>query len=411
MNFHPYHCSFKKTIFLKDLCPQISKTLGEDFIPVFSETTKLAKEQFVNIGLRISIPLYNKDLEVFINKKTNHALAFRVIGRFANETLLDILDFSPGNKEQDTIKSLRKAFEVNIKERSFMETEVLFNKLQKRLGKLSPNGKVLTNNASRRGIRRLYADGIRSKIEKILITYGANILPVKVIKNLLKEKNGNVKKLCDDPDLFKKQYLIVCNQCGTFCLTFPTQEKAKNALSDSNNYCNECEKKDTFVIIEGYQVVEVIHRGIQQGLWLESLTSDVISELTSHVWSGQMVDANELDVLSIYCDKIVLIECKDSSFGQNDFYVTAMKAEDVQANVVIIITTHGIHPNVQNNIDKYKDARERTFRIIIETSAEGIKSSLKTNLKEIQDNYITEWFHGDLNRYFLSNRIPRRIIR
>lgn len=411
MNFRSYHCYLKKAILLKDLRPPISKTFGEDFNPVFCEAAKWTKTQFANIGLRISIPLYREDLEFFINKKTNHALAFRIVTRAPDQTVLDILDCYLENKEQDTIKSLKKAFEVNINEGSFIETNVLLNRVQKRLGKLSSNGKVLANNALRPGIRRLYDDGTRSKITAIVDTYGDNVLPLEAIKELLKEKRSSVKKLCDDPELFKKEYLIVCNKCGTLCLTFPTEESAKNALADSNNYCDSCGKKDTLVIIEGYQVIEATRRGIQQGLWLESLTSDVISELTSHVWSGQMVDTNELDVLSIYCDKILLIECKDTSFGQNDFYVTAMKAQDIQANIVIIITTHDIHPNVQNNIDKYKDEGERTFRIIIKTSAEEIKSSLKTNLNEIQNNYITEWFHGDLNRYFLPHRIPRRIIR
>lgn len=409
MNFRTYHCNAQNVVSFKDLLPKISKTLGENFTPLFHEALRKTNKQLANVGLEISIPIFEEDLEVFINKETKHALALRLIPGSPNKPFLDMLEFSAGNKMEHIRESLQKAIGVNIKEGSFLETALL-NRVQKRLGKLSPNGKKLADNKLRQKIRILYNDSVRSKVTKILSTYSDNVVSLEAIKDLLKENNSSIKKLCNDSGLFAKRYVILCNECATPHLAFSTKKKAADAMADSNNYCALCEKKGTLDIVEGYEVLEVLRLGIQQGLWLESLASDVISEFTQHIWSGQMVDTNELDVLSVYCDKIILIECKDTSFGQNDFYVTAMKAQDIQADIVIIVLTHDINPNVQSNIDRYKHEGERTFRTIIDTSVEKIRSSLKTTLEKIQNDYITKWFSAGVDRYFLRSRFPRRFI-
>lgn len=404
MNFCSFHCHLQKVSSLKNLVPRISKVLGESFNSVFSEAAHWTETQLAKVGLRISVPLYAEDLEIFISKQTKHVFGFRLIHTSRPgsppKVALDILEISPENKEESKIESLGKAIGANIEKGSFIES-IIVAELHKRLGKLSPNGKILADSMLRQRIRRLYNDNIRSKMKEIVNTYGENVLPLETIRELLKEKKSIVKQFFDDPDLFIKKYVIVCDECGTLYLTFSTKEKAESALSDSHNYCSVCGKGGSLNIYEGYAVAEAIRRGIQQGLWLESLAADVTSEFTHNMWIGQMIDANEIDVLSIYCDKVVLIECKDASFGQNDFYVTAMKAQDIQANIVIIITTHDIHPNVQKSIDRYKGER-RIFRIISKTSTEEIQSSLRQILSEIQNNYVTGWLRGELVEPYFS---------
>lgn len=410
MNFHTYHFDIQKVISFRNLLPKISKALGENFSPIFHEAVRWSKEQLAYVGIEIPIPIYHEDLEVFVNKETNHMLAFRLNMLRPKKSVLDILEFYAGNKKQEIIiESLEKAIGFNINEGSFLETALL-NKVQKRLGKLSPNGKILADTSLRKKIRRLYNDSDRLKMIEIMSTYGENVVTLGSIVNLLKENKDSVKKFCSDSDLFVKRYLILCNECGAAHLSFSAKSKANKALADSNNYCASCGEKGKLEIVESFEIVKAVRLGIQQGLWLESLASDIISEFTNQIWIGQMVDTNELDVLSIFCDKRVLIECKDTSFGQNDFYVTAMKAQDIGADIVIVIVTRDIHPNVQSIIDRYNREGERTFTLLIETSSEKIKSSLMETLKGIQDKYITEWFYGE--RYFAPfgfvRRFPRR---
>jgi len=410
MNLYTYHCNLQKAASFENLLPKISKSLGQSFSPILGEAVRWSEKQLADIDLKVSVPIYNENTEVFVNKESKHAFAFRLNSFYPNNFVLDVLEFSEKKETENIIQLIEKAIEVSIKESSFLEATLL-ERVRKRLGKLSPNGKMLADDNLRQGIRRLYNDSIRSKIAEIIDTYGENTLSLEAIKGLLKEKKSIIKEFCDNSDLFVKKYVIACNECGTPYLTFANKEKAKNALAESNNYCANCGKKDALNVVEGYGVVETVRRGIQQGLWLESLVSDVVSEFTQQIWAGQMVDTDELDGLSIYCDKIILIECKDTSFGQNDFYVTAMKAQDIGADIVVIITTHEIHPNVQNNIDRYNKESERTFKIITKTSTKEIKSSLEDFLKETQNKYVAKWFRGGSEGYFLPHRFSKRIIR
>jgi len=404
MNFSVYHCEIEKKDILKDIFQRIKKFLGNDFCPIFEVAEKLAKDKLRSIGLDVPLFLSNEELEIFINEKDKYALGFRIVP--TPSPLLDIIEFSVEKKDRKVQELLENLMGTKIKKGSFIEN-ILLERVQRRLGKLSPNGKKLADTSIRNKIRRLYDDNIRSKITKIIYTYGENVVPLQAIKESLKTRMNETKRFCDDPELFEKKYVIVCKECGTSYLAFSTKEKAHNALTDSNNYCTFCEKENVLDIVEGYRVVEALRLGIDQGLWLESLVGDIISEFTSHVWIGQIVDTNELDVLSIFCDKVVLVECKDTSFGQNDFYVTAMKAQDIQADVVLIVVTRDIHPNVKRNIERYKREGERSFETIIGNSAEKIKELLKTTLITIQDKYIKEWLSGESERYVISPRISR----
>lgn len=393
MSFRTYHCTPQGAVTFEELLALISKSVGSNFSPILREAAREIKEELASVGLVISVPVHDEDIEILLNRETKHLLALRFSS--FEESGLDMLEFSGGTKRQDIIEPLQKAIGVNIDKGSLLEA-ALFKTVQERLGKLSRNGKVLADRASREAIRRLYDDTLRQKMKTILSALHDHMLPLEAFKYLLKGNSTAMKKLFDDSRLFERSYGIRCKTCGSMQLVFPTRDKADDAMAHSKNYCAACKSEGTLAITEAYETIETARLAIQQGLWLESLASDVVSQVTEHIWTGQMVNSSELDVLSIYCDKIVLIECKDSSFGQNDLHAAAAKAEDVRADIVMIVVTRDLHPNVQASVDRYNQKGERTFRTIVNNSTKKIQSALKTSLEETRSNFINRWFSSGL---------------
>jgi hypothetical protein len=150
-------------------------------------------------------------------------------------------------------------------------------------------------------------------------------------------------------------------------------------------------------VIETYSVLDPFVHGIQQGLWLESLASDVLASRTSAVWAGQMVDLNEIDVLGVVADSTILMECKATSFGQNDAYIALVKAQQLEIDTVVFISTKELHRNVQDSVDKMdRTSRHLRLRTIATPSASKIRRELLKVLDELTGNQLAEWFGRDI---------------
>lgn len=117
-----------------------------------------------------------------------------------------------------------------------------------------------------------------------------------------------------------------------------------------------------------------------------------------------MVETNELDALATFAESVWLVECKDSRFGQNDLYVTAIKAEAVGADHVVVLTTNDIHENVQQAANQIRESGRRRrsgFKFLSAQGAADLRSQFEEVLMEAQANHIrgwlapsTEWFPG-----------------
>jgi len=397
MNLFTYHCSVQESVTLQWVREKVRRALGENFVPLVNGAVQQVDRQLDDAGFRILTPTTEVVFEIFLNKPARRVLVVRFYPLGYGEPLsaegtdFEILELSAGRVSEDTLKKLQKEITGNtITHGTVLETKRL-DGVNKSLGKLSPNGKKLAESKLRRDIQRLYDDGLRLKLARIMSTYGDNLLTSEAIRKLLGESKRSIGTLCNDSALFGNTYAISCRRCGTPHLILSHKKRAGEVLADSDNYCTSCKGRGTLGLMEGYRLTEAVRVGIQHGIWLESLASDIVSKRTRHIWSGQMVNSNELDVLAIYCDKIILIECKDRSFGQNDFYVTAMKAQEIGAHVVFIIVTHDINPSVQSMINTYKMETDRAFKTIVGNSTKAISGSLDEALDEIRENYIGDW--------------------
>jgi hypothetical protein len=279
----------------------------------------------------------------------------------------------------------------------------IIERLKQRLGDLSPNGKMLADLSLRTHIRRLYDDGVRQRLTPISTTFGDNPAPRSALERL-----DQTEKTIDPIDFINSEFasssfLIFCDSCDIPpYLAFSERAKAEAIIADVGRKCIACGKRKLSVH-ETFSIREPYVRGLQQGLWLESLASDVLTSRTEAAWTGQMVELNEIDVLGVFMEHTILIECKDTSFGKNDLYITAIKAQQVDADLVIIISTNDVHPNVREGVTKIGGRRERReFEIIADQSAEVIKDKLTAILNALSQGYISRWIEGDA---FSSNQI------
>jgi hypothetical protein len=165
-------------------------------------------------------------------------------------------------------------------------------------------------------------------------------------------------------------------------------------VNDTGGECAAC-GATALKTVEAYSVAEPFFRGVRQGLWLESLASDVLQSRTDTVWTGQMVGTNEIDVMGVTADRTILIECKDTSFGQNDLYVTAIKAGQVEADEVVVVSTRELHQNVMSQIQKIgRDSGVREFSVVTETTASAIEQELTRVLDGFRRQQLADWISG-----------------
>lgn len=88
----------------------------------------------------------------------------------------------------------------------------------------------------------------------------------------------------------------------------------------------------------------------------------------------------------------VLIECKDTTFGANDLSVLAMKAMQLSADKVIIITTRDVHQNVLDAIPEMTRGLDaRSFEVISQPSASEIRKELDAYLDRLATEYVQSW--------------------
>ena len=101
-------------------------------------------------------------------------------------------------------------------------------------------------------------------------------------------------------------------------------------------------------------------------------------------------DNNEYDGISIIKDCIVLIECKDTSFGQNDLYTCMIKAEEIKAETIVIITTKEVHPNVKKQIEKFQKTNKKKLYLISSNVVKEIEKDLVNIFEEKKVKDIKE---------------------
>jgi hypothetical protein len=137
---------------------------------------------------------------------------------------------------------------------------------------------------------------------------------------------------------------------------------------------------------------------VRQGLWLEWLTYRLLRSHTSLLWHGVMAGGHELDVIGVMNENVFTVECKDTSLGVNDMIVAIHKAKQLSADLVLLVTTRPIHPNVHFAIDQHLSRTESSEPPcgvipvhVDEAQAEG---QLDEAIRHIAGHAMKNWFAG-----------------
>ena len=394
------HASVPGRLRLREVAPSLA-SLG--LLPVLQEARKTVNERLRLLG--VMPPSFDAPpADVFMDLAGDRAILLRLrtsATREQRNTTVDAIVLSSSDAGP-LVADLARVIPADWSDNSFVEAR-LIDRLKERFGDLSPNGKLLADPIVRTA-RRLYADQLRDALRPIISAIGDAPAQREALEQLepFKKDPSALVAILRDPDISVPHYTIFCANCDTPHLTFTDRAGADRAVSDSGRRCGLCREQE-LGLLDTFAVREEYARSLAQGLWLESLATDVAAYRTIEVWTGQMVGPHEVDVLTVLGDRVVLIESKDTSFGQNDLSVTAFKAQDVGAQVVVILTTRDVHENVIETINKLsrQGVERREYRMISSPSADVIRTQLLDVLDELDARKLQTWLtpSGPAERY------------
>ena len=373
-NFHCYWTEKADSSKLAESIFEILRTSKYKLIPIFEEYESMLKARLRKFNLDSS--------EDYIDQ-SNWTLLFN-----KKNTVLLYLAFLPGGNGFD-IKIFAKSYKIakNIanhflkikKIRKIHSCGLIDKKLAQevdnKLKAVSPNGKMIADKQFHPIIEKLYIDKIRNVVKKIANVYAETPIPIEYI-NRIKVRKKIIKQLISDDDLIEKNYKPVCKKCELPSnFIFNKYEEATRSLKKAKYKCPNC-NNTTFEITRVYSLTEKCINSIRSGIWLEKLAMDVIKSVADVYWCCRVYDNNEYDGVTIYNNKIIFIECKNTGFGQNALYSALIKADEINANIVLIITTEKVHQNVTNAIEKFEKKSDRKFCLIVSNKVPVIKKEL-----------------------------------
>lgn len=264
--------------------------------------------------------------------------------------------------EEQATGILGRCVEQSVAKPGLPEETREVERVRESLQTLSPNGRLLSDPAMSAVIRELHDLKARQLLGRVVEGLSTARFTVDILSYVVDKADAErpTKKWLADvlakEALFSKEYVIACPACGEMALTFPNRQRAQRALrSSSSRACSRC--GEGLGVTEAYAVTPAGAKALQQGLWLESVVYDALRTESLFACAGRMLEAFELDVACVLYGNVVLVECKDAPFGQNDYMNLVVKAQELRANVVGIVTTKPLHENVKRLVTSQSQRR------------------------------------------------------
>lgn len=295
------------------------------------------------------------------------------------------------------------------------QEEELVKHIKEKAAKLSPNGKMLHDKNITAYLDNIYSPVSRILLKAIAEVFGGDAVPMEALvesvqSKLSRKATGKVlpaliRKLVTEQKLFDIRYVLACDECGTPVLEFPNQTTAEESLKHTaNRKCKICDE-GKIKAVEAYAINDTLRKIVDQGLWLEKLTYDSLKPFCTFIEAGRIVDPFELDVIAVCLGQVLLCQCKDTSFGQNDFINLNAVADEVDADIVGVITTQPLHENVERLVKRTRErSRRTTFIIQGSDNPSKITSGISKSLDNIQTDYVKHLFSIPEERFLRAIR-------
>ena len=218
-------------------------------------------------------------------------------------------------------------------------------------------------------------------------------LPYKIIPKHMLPDTMPYDKLVK-AQIFNESYMANCKKCPdifpVYITSFESKEAVIKNLEDGVMICPSCGDVLTInnTTIESVYIFTEIGQECAKGLWLEAyINALLIKEGISptKIKCCHFNDKDELDHVFIDSSQLIVSETKDRNIGQNDIYVTAMKATRIGADKVLLISTQ----EISKDILPHTEDDEKPSYIPITGSTKDIAKKLKSEIKKMRKNYVT----------------------
>lgn len=346
---------------------------------------------------------------IFLNPETDHLIAYREpseSARSARQGKRDSVDFlvaaKSGSAEEvrPSLESVVSGLgESELESGSVVEKGISVS-ISESLQKLSPNGKKLSEEPFLLECTKLADNEVRADLQTLQRTFQDDLVTREMIAKIERfaSRLDRLEVLLGRSDLVEVSFGAECTNCRELSLIFDGRDAAESLLRTAQPTCVECKKKD-FRVVELYRCKRSLVDALQQGLWLEALALERVRGRTSRVWAGQMAGSDEVDAIAVFADRVLLIECKDTSFGQNEFYVARAKAENIDATEICVVTTRDVHVNVETAIKQANEGRQaylrqrpRHYHLLSNQDSSVLRNGLDDWLNRMEESVIKGWF-------------------
>jgi len=382
-----------------------------------------AAKQLSPFGIDLGGLLDIGEQEILIFPDRRALVAAELVTGGDHRYLQVIIIFEEDSAKDALLKALREVTQLKAEAaKGTVRDEIQVRKLEAVMEGLSPNGQKLALPTFQSVLPKLFDLKTREIVRDIYGAYKETLIAAPLLKKseVLRRYAEATDTTLSDAELFHRRYKISCMRCEEHYSSFPliplvydSEGAAQAALDSSENQkCGICHQ--TLGVEEAFSVRDIAWQGVQQGLWLEYLTYSVAKEKAVAAFAGKMVGLHELDVVAFLGEEIILFECKDTSLGHNDAFITAGKAQAIGASKVFTITTRNIHENVKKAVAELARPREREFTLEQAEEEAEIQSKITNFLQDIEKNYIRRIFAqrgpwGTPGRFLYENWAPLEI--
>jgi len=233
----------------------------------------------------------------------------------------------------------------------------------------------------------------RNKLQQLSDISPGNLIDVAYFIDVLNFKKKEVNKMVLSK-VINKVYAIRCDKCSkkTFKIIqmpFNNKEDIKELIMKKSIICPDCSEilneKDSS-IIEVYTIPNLTKECIK-GLWLEAYCKNILKKMDVKEDKLKICgyyENNELDICLMESDNLLVFECKDKNIGQNDIYILTVKANRINADKVIIVTTQELQDNITNIVTK-DDENEDDKYIFICGSSKHIEKEMNEIIQNLRN--------------------------
>jgi hypothetical protein len=388
-----HHCLVPEKFKIRQIVESLKKSKFKliPLLEVTEESIKKVLNQFSIILARNIIQ--DKNHEILYTQEFNLLMDLKLNEDFPNY-ILEMKIFSNSQESLNSIQSIvKQKFSKRLIDGTYQQKNEI-ERLNNLLKIVSPNGKLLYDEELLPLYQLINDDKLRLRLKKISSTFGVAPIHIGYLKSRLKLSKEEIIKLTSDNNLIAKKFHIECQSCQFPSeFMFETKEKIEGMLKNSSYSCPICKNKK-YKIDEVFCLNEKIEKVISLGLWLEKFVDRLIKERSTANWPNRVFEGNEIDNVFLSNNDTVIVECKDTSFGIYDLHTLMIKAEDLNAKYIIIVTTNKIHENVKKQIEKFNEKRERQIITIENNNSNVIKTQF--------NNFIQNQFNKELNDLFIK---------